>query len=46
MDQDPTAYEKALQLSRLKPYKNRLFPVLGKFGTIHQAIETEFQDWK
>ncbi|KAI7880286.1 MraW methylase family-domain-containing protein [Mucor mucedo] len=46
VDQDPTAYEKALQLSQLKPYKNRLFPVLGKFGTIQQSIQTEFRDWK
>ncbi|KAG2234473.1 hypothetical protein INT48_004852 [Thamnidium elegans] len=46
IDQDPTAYEKALQLAQLKPYKNRLFPVLGKFGTIYETIEKEFGNWK
>lgn len=46
VDQDPTAYEKALQLSQLKPYKNRLFPILGRFGTIHKSIEKEFKEWQ
>lgn len=45
IDQDPTAYEKALKLSQLKPYKDRLFPILGKFGTVYESIEKEF-DWK
>jgi 16S rRNA (cytosine1402-N4)-methyltransferase len=45
VDQDPTAYAKALKLSELKPYKGRLFPVLGKFGSIYENIEKQF-DWK
>lgn len=45
VDQDPTAYAKALQLAELKPYKNRLFPLLAKFGSIYEQVESEF-DWK
>lgn len=41
VDQDPTAYAKALQLAELKPYKNRLYPLLAKFGSTHDQIESE-----
>ncbi|KAI9265967.1 methylase MraW, partial [Sporodiniella umbellata] len=37
VDQDPTAYEKAVQLSQLEAYKGRLFPLLCKFGSIQAA---------
>lgn len=46
MDQDPTAYGKALKLSKLQPYKDRLFPVLGRFGTAYETIEKEFDNWQ
>ncbi|CAO3653274.1 unnamed protein product [Mucor fragilis] len=44
VDQDPTAYAKALQLAELTSYKDRLFPLLAKFGSIHEQIESEL-DW-
>ncbi|KAG1322311.1 hypothetical protein G6F62_010315 [Rhizopus arrhizus] len=44
VDQDPTAYEKALKLSQLKQYKNRLFPVLGRFGSIYDYCLTHFNE--
>ncbi|KAI7870991.1 methylase MraW, partial [Spinellus fusiger] len=43
VDQDPTAYEKALQLAATAPYKDRLFPLLSKFGNIHTAIQEHFR---
>ncbi|KAI8978127.1 MraW methylase family-domain-containing protein [Pilobolus umbonatus] len=43
VDQDPSAYEKALQLSQLTPYKDRLFPILGKFGSIQSSIQHSLQ---
>ncbi|CEP15915.1 hypothetical protein [Parasitella parasitica] len=45
VDQDPVAYAKALQLAELKPYRDRLFPLLAKFGSIYEEIESEF-NWK
>ncbi|KAI8367783.1 MraW methylase family-domain-containing protein, partial [Blakeslea trispora] len=40
IDQDPTAYAKAKQLASLAEYKHRLFPVLGKFGSILDHVQT------
>ncbi|KAI7904309.1 ribosomal RNA small subunit methyltransferase H, partial [Cokeromyces recurvatus] len=42
VDQDPTAYSKALKLSQLEQYKDRLFPLLGKFGSIYETIQKKF----
>ncbi|OBZ82741.1 Ribosomal RNA small subunit methyltransferase H [Choanephora cucurbitarum] len=44
IDQDPTAYAKAKQLADLTDYKGRLFPVLGKFGSILDHLEQ--LDWQ
>ncbi|KAL0080742.1 MraW methylase family-domain-containing protein [Phycomyces blakesleeanus] len=44
VDQDPTAYEKALQLAATPDYKGRLFPLLSKFGQIDSAVKKNF-DW-
>ncbi|KAI9022968.1 MraW methylase family-domain-containing protein [Phycomyces nitens] len=44
VDQDPTAYEKALQLASTPAYKGRLFPLLSRFGQISSAVKTKF-DW-
>ncbi|KAI9483908.1 MAG: MraW methylase family-domain-containing protein [Benjaminiella poitrasii] len=46
VDQDPTAYAKALELSKLKPYKDRLFPILGKFGSIYETVQRKFDHLK
>ncbi|KAI8340240.1 methylase MraW [Chlamydoabsidia padenii] len=40
VDQDPTAYEKALQMASMASYKGRLFPILGRFGDIHNLVKT------
>ncbi|CEG83519.1 Putative Methylase MraW [Rhizopus microsporus] len=42
VDQDPTAYEKALKLSQLDKYKTRLIPVLGRFGSIYDYCKSHF----
>ncbi|KAI8374693.1 methylase MraW [Radiomyces spectabilis] len=44
VDQDPVAYEKALQLADMAPYRNRLFPVLGRFGQVQDLVKREL-DW-
>ncbi|ORZ06617.1 methylase MraW [Absidia repens] len=41
IDQDPTAYEKALQMASMSSYKGRLFPILGRFGDIHRLVKTQ-----
>ncbi|KAI9305323.1 MraW methylase family-domain-containing protein [Cunninghamella echinulata] len=41
IDQDPTAYEKALQLSNLQQYKGRLFPLLGRFGDVYHLTKKQ-----
>ncbi|KAI8142296.1 ribosomal RNA small subunit methyltransferase H [Fennellomyces sp. T-0311] len=41
VDQDPTAYEKALQLANVDAYRGRLFPLLGRFGQIAQLMGTK-----
>ncbi|KAI9261494.1 MraW methylase family-domain-containing protein [Phascolomyces articulosus] len=38
VDQDPTAYEKALQMADMDAYRGRLFPLLGRFGHIDQLL--------
>ncbi|KAI9497628.1 methylase MraW [Zychaea mexicana] len=38
IDQDPTAYEKALQLADLDAYRGRLFPLLGRFGQVTKLV--------
>ncbi|KAI8988429.1 methylase MraW, partial [Mycotypha africana] len=45
IDQDPVAYTKALKLAEMEPYKNRLFPILGKFSTVKQEMQSKFPDW-
>ncbi|CAO3641840.1 unnamed protein product [Cunninghamella blakesleeana] len=41
IDQDPIAYEKAIHLSNLPQYKGRLFPLLGRFGDVHQLVKKQ-----
>ncbi|RCH83073.1 hypothetical protein CU098_006972 [Rhizopus stolonifer] len=43
VDQDPTAYTKAQQLATIPAYKDRLFPIHGKFGSILDHIQRELQ---
>ncbi|CDS10371.1 hypothetical protein LRAMOSA03047 [Lichtheimia ramosa] len=45
IDQDPTAYEKALQLANMKEYQGRLFPWLGRFGQIDRLVAEHQPDW-
>ncbi|KAI8092907.1 methylase MraW, partial [Halteromyces radiatus] len=41
VDQDPTAYEKALQMASMDCYRSRLYPLLGRFGDIHHLMKTQ-----
>ncbi|KAI9314235.1 MraW methylase family-domain-containing protein [Dichotomocladium elegans] len=45
VDQDPIAYEKALQMASMETYRGRLFPWLGRFGQIHSLVKKHKPDW-
>ncbi|KAG2224861.1 hypothetical protein INT45_008043 [Circinella minor] len=44
VDQDPTAYEKALQMADMDAYRGRLFPLLGRFGQIDKLLRDNHHD--